>query len=68
MPDGSLVAGNKGGGVAMLEVFPVTRPVAAVLRALRLSPFVDWADDVLSGQRGRLGKVVPEGAAPRSYP
>ena len=68
MPDGSLVAGNKGGGVAMLRVFPVTRPVAVVLQALRLSPLVDWADDALSSQRGRLGNVVPEGPSPRSYP
>jgi hypothetical protein len=68
MRDGSLVAGNKGGGVAMLAVFPLTRPVAVLLRTLRLSPLVDWADDVLSAQRGRLGNVVPEGSAPRSYP
>ena len=68
MLDGSLVAGNKGGGVAMLAVFPLTRPVAVVLQALRLSPLVDWADDVLSAQRGRLGNVVPEGPALRRYP
>ena len=66
--NGSLVAGNKGGGVAMLAVFPLTRPLAFLLRALRLSPLVDWADDVLSAQRGRLGKVIPDGPAPRSYP
>jgi hypothetical protein len=52
----------------MLGVFPLTRPIGGLLRTLRLSPLVDWADDVLSGQRGRLGKVVPEGSAPRSYP
>jgi hypothetical protein len=68
MPDGTLVAGDKGGGVAMLALFPVTRPLAFLLRTLRLSPLVDWADDLLSGQRGRLGKVIPEGPAPRSYP
>src|SRR5205085_1553480 len=62
--DGTPVAGNKGGGVAMLAVFPLTGPLASVLRVLRLSPLVDWADEVLSGQRGRLGKVVPEGPAP----
>ena len=52
----------------MLALFPLTRPLAFVLRKLRLSPLVDWADDMLSKQRGHLGKVVPEGCAPRSYP
>ena len=52
----------------MLALFPLARPVAFVLRVLRLSPLVDWADIVLSGQRGRLGKVVPEGPALRRYP
>lgn len=68
MPDGSFVAGNKGGGVAMLAVFPLTWPLARVLRVLHLSAPIDWADNVLSGQRGRLGKLVPEGSAPRRYP
>ena len=66
--DGTPVAGNKGGGVAMLALFPLTRPLAFVLRLFRLSPLIDWADDVLSGQRGRLGKVIPEGSEPRRYP
>lgn len=52
----------------MLGLFPLTRPVAVLVRTLRLSPLLDWADLVLSGQRGRLGKIVPEGTAPRRYP
>ena len=52
----------------MLALFPLTRPLAFVLRTLRLSRLLDWADVVLSGQRGRLGKIVPEGSAPRRYP
>ena len=52
----------------MLAVFPLTRPLGFLLRVLRLSPLVDWADDMLSAQRGRLGNVVPEGPAPHSYP
>ena len=52
----------------MLALFPLTRPLAFVLRVLHLSPLLDWVDIVLSGQRGRLGKVVPEGPALRRYP
>ena len=52
----------------MLALFPLTRPLAFVLRTLRLSPLLDWAEVVLSGQRGRLGKVVPDGPALRRYP
>ena len=52
----------------MLALFPLTRPLAFVLRVLRLSPLVDWADDVLSSQRAHLGHVVPEGPALRRYP
>ena len=52
----------------MLALFPLTRPLAFALRVLRLSRLLDWADIVLSGQRGRLGKIIPEGPAPRSYP
>ena len=52
----------------MLALFPLTRPLACVLRALHLSPLLDWVDVVLSGQRGRLGKIVPEGPALRRFP
>ena len=66
--DGTPVAGIDGGIVAMLALFPLTRPLAFVLRVLRLSPLLDWADLKLSAQRGRLGKIVPDGPAPRRYP
>ena len=52
----------------MLALFPLTRPLAFLLQVFRLSPLLDWADLKLSAQRGRLGKVVPEGSAPRRYP
>jgi hypothetical protein len=66
--DGTAVAGNDGGGVKLLAEFRLTGPLAFVLRVLGLSRLVDFVDIVLSGQRSRLGRVVPEGPALRRYP
>jgi hypothetical protein len=66
--DGIPVPGDGGGGVALLAEVRLTRPLGRVLRALRLSPLVDALDKVLARYRGHLGKLVPEGPAPRRYP
>ena len=66
--DGTPVAGNKGGGVAILSELRLTRPVGVMLRLLRLSPVVDFLDDQLAGQRARLGRFVPDRPALRRYP
>jgi hypothetical protein len=65
--DGTLVAGNKGGGVALLLELQSTRSLGRVLQALRLSAFVDLMDTLLSHQRKRLSPLVPDGPAPRRY-
>ncbi len=66
--DGTLWAGNEGGGVRLLAEMALTRPLATVLRVLRLSRFIDFLDGRLTTGRKRLGKFVPEGPAPRRYP
>jgi hypothetical protein len=68
LADGTPVAGDRGGGVALLRVLRLTRPLGTVLGALRLSPLVDGLDSAIAGQRSRLGRLVPEGPAPRRYP
>jgi hypothetical protein len=52
----------------LLRVLRLTRPLGTLLGALRLSPLVDRLDTLVAGQRGRLGRFVPEGPAPRRYP
>jgi hypothetical protein len=46
----------------------LTRPVGRLLRALRAGPLVDAADKALARYRSRLGRLVPEGPAPRRFP
>ena len=66
--DGTPIAGDAGGGVALLADIRLTRPFGRLLRALHASPLVDALDKLASRHRGRLGRFVPEGAAPRRYP
>jgi hypothetical protein len=46
----------------------LTRPLGLLFRALRLSPVVDAADNLVARYRKSLGRLVPEGPAPRRYP
>jgi hypothetical protein len=62
------VPGDRGGGVALLAEVRLTRPLGRLLRAFRLSPLVDASDRLVSRHRGRLGRLVPDGPAPRRYP
>jgi hypothetical protein len=66
--DGTLVRGDGGGGVALLIELQLTRPLGSLLKALRLSRAVDVFDKGLAWCRPHLGKVVPDGEAPRRYP
>ena len=66
--DGTLIPGNKGGGVALLSAMRRTGPIGRVLRALRLSPLVDAFDRFVSRHLGRLGRFVPDGPVPHRYP
>jgi hypothetical protein len=68
LPDGSLLPGDAGGGVALFVAVGLTRPLGRVLRAVRASALLDELDKVVARHRGRLGRLVPEGPAPRRYP
>jgi len=62
------VAGDAGGGVALLLEINLFRPLGWVLRALRMSPVVDALDKRLSRSRGKLGRFLRDGPAPRRFP
>jgi hypothetical protein len=66
--DRTPVPSNKGGGVLLFAEMRRTRPLAHALGVLRLSPLVDSIDNLLARHRSSLGRLVPEGPAPRRYP
>jgi hypothetical protein len=66
--DGTPVPGDDGGGVALLTELRLTRPLGALLRALRLARAIDIFDMGLARARKQLSRIVPDGAAPRRYP
>jgi hypothetical protein len=66
--DEAPIPGNAGGGVALLMEIRLTRPFGSVLRVLRAFRLVDALDTFVSRRRGALGRVVPDGPAPRRYP
>jgi hypothetical protein len=66
--DGRLVRGDEGGGVALLAAIRLTRPLAGALGMLGGSRLLDVFDKLVARYRARLGRVVPEGPAPRRYP
>ncbi len=68
MPNGAPIAGNHGGGVALLGEMNSTRPLACLLSALRLSGFLDWLDELFSRWRSWLSWYTPKGPAPHRYP
>src|SRR5918999_334804 len=57
--NGAPVAGDAGGGIALLAEIRLTRPLATVLRALRLAAFVDALDKLVARHRARLGSAHP---------
>jgi len=67
-PDGSLVRGNRGGGVALLTEIHLTRPLGRLLAFLRLSPLVDALDRFVAQRRAGWSWRVPKGPAPRRFP
>jgi hypothetical protein len=66
--DGTVVEGDRGGGVALLSELRLTRPLGRVLAAVRAGRLVDAFDKLVSRHRSRLGRIVPDGEAPRRYP
>jgi hypothetical protein len=68
LSDGSLVAGDDGGGITLLIELELTRKIGLALRVLRLSSVIDALDKLAAKYRGGLSKLVPEGIAPHRYP
>lgn len=68
LQDGTLVPGDAGGGVALLAEVRLTRPLGRFLRVVWAEPLIDALDKLVSHHRGRLGRLVPDGPAPRRYP
>jgi hypothetical protein len=66
--DGTPVPGDAGGGVALFAEVRLTRPLGRVLRALHAAVLIDALDKLVARHRARLGRLVPDGAAPRRFP
>jgi hypothetical protein len=66
--DGTPVPGDAGGGVALFAELRLTRPLGRALEALHASALVDRLDKLVARHRGWLGRVVPDGIAPRRFP
>jgi hypothetical protein len=66
--DGTPVPGNHGGGVLLLIELDATRQLGHALRALRMSGLVDALDNLVARHRTRIGRLVPDGPAPRRHP
>jgi predicted DCC family thiol-disulfide oxidoreductase YuxK len=64
--DGSL--GGSGSGVpVLLETMGATGPLGRLLRRIP-GPMLDRAYGLIARNRATLGRLVPEGPAPRRYP
>ena len=68
LPDGTLVPGDAGGVVALLAELRLSCPLGQFLRVIRAERLIDDLDKLASRHRGRLGRLVPDGPAPRRYP
>ena len=66
--DRTVAPGDHGGGVELLAELRLTRRLAKALDRLGAAPLVDALDRFVSRYRGRLGRLVPDGPAPRRYP
>jgi hypothetical protein len=66
--DGTPVAGDSGGGVALLCELRLTRTLGLALRTLRAGRLVDGVDKLFARHRSALGRFVPDGPAPRRFP
>jgi hypothetical protein len=62
------VRGDRGGGVPALCEMRLTRALGRLLVGLRASGVVDAFDRLVARHRSRLGRILPDGPAPRRYP
>jgi predicted DCC family thiol-disulfide oxidoreductase YuxK len=67
LPDGRMVSA----GAAALGVFdrlPATRPLTRSVALLHAQPAAEALYAFVARNRGRLGRLVPDGSAPQRYP
>lgn len=64
--DGSL-GGSGGGAPVLLEAMGLTRPLGRLLGRIPLAT-LERAYGVIARNRGKLGRLAPDGPAPRRYP
>jgi hypothetical protein len=66
--DGTPVRLGAGGAVRLLVELRLTRRLGRALEALGASGLLDAFVRLASRHRARIGRVVPDGPAPRRYP
>jgi hypothetical protein len=64
--DGTPIAGDEGGGLALFAELRLTRRLGRALRPL--TPGVDALDRLVARNRDRLARFVRDGPGPRRYP
>lgn len=64
---GDTAVGYGRGAVDLARSLRLTRPVARILRAIP-DPALDDLYELVARHRSRLGRLVPDGPAPRRYP
>ena len=65
-PDGSL-AGRGTGLAELIEALTLTRPLARPVRVVP-APVLERFYRVVAANRSRLGRLAPDGPAPRRFP
>jgi predicted DCC family thiol-disulfide oxidoreductase YuxK len=67
LPDGRMVSAGAA-TLGVLERLPATRPLARAAELLHAQPAAEALYVVVARNRDRLGRLVPDGHAPRRYP
>jgi hypothetical protein len=67
LPDGELLSAGAA-SLAVLELLPATRPLARAVTVLNAERLVELLYALVAGNRDRLGRLVPDGDAPRRFP
>jgi predicted DCC family thiol-disulfide oxidoreductase YuxK len=67
LPGGPLLSAGAA-TLGVLEELPATRPLARSVALLHAEPVVEALYALVAENRDLLGRLVPDGAAPRRYP
>lgn len=67
LPDGRMISAGEA-ALGVLERLPVTRRLARSCARLHALPAVEDLYAFVARHRGDIGRLVPDGSAPRRYP